>query len=122
MPAREEGFDRAVIVALELRAVREMQRPAGTADGRIDAHFRERDVQAQPLADDLDRQRVSANAHRNARRGAAVVVGGFELDHSAMSISKKSATSSPATITCCAWPSTKPSSGPEAIAVGFEAR
>ena len=99
-----------------------MQRPAGAADGRIDAHFRERDVQAQPLTDDLDRQRVSANAHRLARGGAAVVVGGFELDHSAMSISNSSATSSPATLTCCAWPSAKPSSGPEAIAVVFEAR
>ena len=122
MAAREEGFDRAVIVGLELRAVRKMQRPAGAADGRIDAHFRERDVQAQPLADDLDNQRVAANAHRLARGGAAVIVDGVELGHSAMSMSKKSATSSPATLTRCAWPSAKPSSGPEAIAVVFEAR
>src|SRR5213078_1592597 len=118
----EEGFDRGVIVGLELRAVRKMQRAAGAADRGVDSNFPQRDIQAQALTDDLDRQGLSANAHGLARRGAAVVVGGFEFDHSAMSISNSSATSSPVTLTCCAWPSAKPSSGPEAIAAVFEAR
>src|SRR5258706_3528165 len=99
-----------------------MQRPAGAADGRIDAHLAERDVQAQPLADDLNHQGVSAHAHRLARGGAAVVVDGVELGHRAMSISKKSAISSPATLTRCASACAKPSSMPDATTVVFEAR
>src|SRR6267142_3762359 len=99
-----------------------MQRPAGAADGRIDAHFAERDVQAQPFTDDLNHQRVSAHAHRLARGGAAVVVDGIELGHRAMSISKKSAISSPATLTRCASACAKPSSGSEVIAVVFATR
>src|SRR5882762_3852312 len=99
-----------------------MQRPAGAADGRIEAHFAERDVQAQPFTDDLDHQRVSAHVHRLARGGAAVVVDGVELGHRAMSISNSSATSSPATLTCCASACAKPSSRPEATTVVFEAR
>jgi hypothetical protein len=54
MGTREQGFDRDVIVGLELCAVRETQRPAGAADRGIDLHFPEWNVQAQPLTDDLD--------------------------------------------------------------------